>query len=159
MGLATSLTCPSRMTLKDRIAADMKAAMRARESERLEFIRMLRAAIQRREVDDRKELEEEEVLAVTQKLLKQSQDAASQFIDGGREDLAAKEERNIALLQEYLPEPLLDEEIDALISEAISATGALSPKEMGKVIGWLKPKVQGRADMGKISASVKNRLQ
>ncbi|HJP26150.1 MAG TPA: GatB/YqeY domain-containing protein, partial [Arenicellales bacterium] len=137
------------MTLKDRIAADMKAAMRARESERLEFIRMLRAAIQRREVDDRKELEEEEVLAVTQKLLKQSQDAASQFIDGGREDLAAKEERNIALLQEYLPEPLLDEEIDALISEAISATGALSPKEMGKVIGWLKPKVQGRADMGK----------
>ncbi|HJL65426.1 MAG: GatB/YqeY domain-containing protein [Arenicellales bacterium] len=147
------------MTLKDRIAADMKAAMRARESERLEFIRMLRAAIQRREVDDRKELEEEEVLAVTQKLLKQSQDAASQFIDGGREDLAAKEERNIALLQEYLPEPLLDEEIDALISEAISATGALSPKEMGKVIGWLKPKVQGRADMGKISASVKNRLQ
>ncbi|MDP7522544.1 MAG: GatB/YqeY domain-containing protein [Arenicellales bacterium] len=147
------------MALKDRIAADMKAAMRARESERLEFIRMLRAAIQRREVDDRKELEEEEVLAVTQKLLKQSQDAASQFIDGGREDLAAKEERNIALLQEYLPEPLLDEEIDALISEAISATGALSPKEMGKVIGWLKPKVQGRADMGKISASVKNRLQ
>ena len=147
------------MTLKDRIAADMKAAMRARESERLEFIRMLRAAIQRREVDDRKELEEEEVLAVTQKLLKQSQDAASQFIDGGRKDLAAKEERNIALLQEYLPEPLLDEEIDALISEAISATGALSPKEMGKVIGWLKPKVQGRADMGKISASVKNRLQ
>ncbi len=147
------------MTLKDRIAADMKAAMRARESERLEFIRMLRAAIQRREVDDRKELEEEEVLAVTQKLLKQSQDAASQFIDGGREDLAAKEERNIALLQEYLPEPLLDEEIDALISEAISATGALSPKEMGKVIGWLKPKVQGRADMGKMSASVKNRLQ
>jgi len=147
------------MALKDRIAADMKAAMRARESERLEFIRMLRAAIQRREVDDRKELEEEEVLAVTQKLLKQSQDAASQFIDGGREDLAAKEERNIALLQEYLPEPLLDEEIDALISEAISATGALSPKEMGKVIGWLKPKVQGRANMGKISASVKNRLQ
>ncbi|MBT59245.1 MAG: glutamyl-tRNA amidotransferase [Acidiferrobacteraceae bacterium] len=147
------------MALKDRIAADMKAAMRARESERLEFIRMLRAAIQRREVDDRKELEEEEVLAVTQKLLKQSQDAASQFIDGGREDLAAKEERNIALLQEYLPEPLLDEEIDALISEAISATGALSPKEMGKVIGWLKPKVQGRADMGKMSASVKNRLQ
>ncbi|MAG01548.1 MAG: glutamyl-tRNA amidotransferase [Acidiferrobacteraceae bacterium] len=147
------------MALKDRIAADMKAAMRARESERLEFIRMLRAAIQRREVDDREELEEEEVLAVTQKLLKQSQDAASQFIAGGREDLAAKEERNIALLQEYLPEPLQDEEIDALISEAISATGALSPKEMGKVIGWLKPKVQGRADMGKMSASVKNRLQ
>lgn len=147
------------MTLKDRIASDMKTAMRAKASERLEFIRMLRAAIQRREVDDRTELGEEEILAVTQKLLKQSQDAASQFMGGGREDLAAKEERNIALLQEYLPEPLENEEIDALITEAISATGATSPREMGKVIGWLKPKVQGRADMGKMSASVKNRLQ
>lgn len=147
------------MTLKDRIASDMKTAMRAKASERLEFIRMLRAAIQRREVDDRRELGEEEILAVTQKLLKQSQDAASQFMGGGREDLAAKEERNIALLQEYLPEPLENEEIDALITEAISATGATSPREMGKVIGWLKPKVQGRADMGKMSASVKNRLQ
>ena len=136
----------------------MKAALRSKDQARLDSIRMLIAAIQRREVDERIKLDDTQVMAVVEKMIKQSRDALTQFRQGGRADLADKEERDIAVWQAYLPSPLSEAEIDALIAEAIAATGAQSIKDMGKVVAGLKPKVQGRADMAAVSAKVKQRL-
>jgi uncharacterized protein YqeY len=146
------------MGLKDRITADMKEAMRAKDSARLETIRMLLAAIQRREVDERITLDDAQVLAVVEKLVKQGRDSVDQFTKGGRTDLVDKETAQIAILETYLPEQLGEAEIDALIDKAIADTGAGSMKEMGKVMGVLKPALQGRADMGAVSAKLKQKL-
>ena len=146
------------MDLKSRIADDMKSAMRAKDTPRLEAIRMIRAAIQRKEVDDQVTLDDQGVSGVIQKMLKQGRDAISQFEKGGREDLADKERHSVAVLESYLPEPLSDDEIDALISEALTTTGASEMRDMGKVMGWLKPRVDGRADMGSLSGKIKQKL-
>lgn len=145
-------------TLKEQIMADMKDAMRAKDKDRLGTIRLIQAAIKQREVDERIELGDEQVLAVLDKMVKQRRDSITQYNDAGREELAAKEEAELEVIQHYLPEALSDEEIDSLIEEAISASGAESMKDMGKVMGQLKPKVQGRADMGAVSARIKARL-
>jgi hypothetical protein len=146
------------MSLKERITQDMKDAMRSKEQVRLDSIRMLLAAIQRREVDERITLDDAQVMTVIEKQIKQSREAVEQFVKGGRADLADKENRDIALMQVYLPTPLSEAEIDALIAAAIAETGAVSIKDMGKVVAGLKPKLAGRADMAKVSAKVKDRL-
>lgn len=143
------------MNLKDRIAEDMKSAMRAKDTPRLETIRMLRAAIQRREVDEQVALDDDAVLAVVEKQIKQARDSIEQFRAGNRDDLADKEQASVAILSEYLPEPLSDEELDGMIRDAIANTGAESMKDMGRVMGELKPRIQGRADMARVSAKVK----
>ena len=145
-------------TLKERIVAEMKDAMRAKEVVRLEAIRLLRAAIQRREIDERTELGEEEVLAVVQKMIKQGRDSIEQFEKGGRDDLVQKETATLAVLESYLPEQLDDDKLAALIDQALTETDAQSIRDMGKVMGWLKTRVQGRADMGAVSASIKQKL-
>ena len=146
------------MSLKDQILADMKTAMRDKNASLLESIRMLRAAIQRKEVDDQIELDDDAVLAVLQKQIKQSQDAVKQFIEGERQDLAEKEQAHIDNLQSYLPEQLSDDEINALIDKAIADTGAAEMRDMGKVMGILKGQLQGRADMGAVSGKIKAKL-
>jgi hypothetical protein len=145
-------------TLKAQLTADMKEAMRAKEKDRLGTIRLVQAAIKQREVDERIELDDSQVLAVLDKMVKQRRDSITQYRDAGREELAAKEEAELSVIQQYLPAALSEAEIDALIDEAISASGAESMKDMGKVMGQLKPKVQGRADMGELSARIKARL-
>jgi uncharacterized protein len=146
------------MALKDRITEDMKTAMRAGDKERLGTVRLLLAAIKQREVDERITLDDGQVLAVIEKMIKQRREAISQFESGGRSDLVAKENAEIGVLQGYLPEQLTAAELDALISEAITATGATSIKDMGKVMGFVKPKAQGRTDMGALSARIKQKL-
>jgi uncharacterized protein YqeY len=145
-------------TLKDAIMADMKEAMRAKDKDRLGTIRLIQAAIKQLEVDQRTELGDEQVLAVLDKMVKQRRDSISQYNEAGRGELAAKEEAELEIIQKYLPEALSEAELDSLIDEAISSTGAESMKDMGKVMGQLKPKVQGRADMGEVSARIKARL-
>lgn len=144
--------------LKQRILDDMKSAMRQKDAVTLETIRMVRAAIQRIEVDERRELDDTRVLQVIQKLVKQCNDAAAQFGKGGREDLVAKEQANIRVMQGYLPEPLSDQELAELVRQAIAETSAGSVKDMGKVMGVLRPRVQGRADMGALSNRVRSQL-
>ena len=146
------------MALKDRITDDMKNAMRAGEKERLGTIRLALAAIKQREVDERITLDDSQVLAVLEKMIKQRREAVTQFEAGGRADLVSKENAEIALLQTYLPAQMSSAEIDALIAEAIAATGASSIKDMGKVMAHVKPKAQGRADMGALSARIKQKL-
>jgi uncharacterized protein len=146
------------MALKERITEDMKSAMRAGEKARLSTIRLALAAIKQREVDERISLDDGQVLAVLEKMIKQRREAITQFQSGGRADLVDKESAEILVLQGYLPAQLSDAEIDALIAEAIAATGAASIKDMGKVMGAVKPKVQGRADMGAVSARIKQKL-
>jgi uncharacterized protein YqeY len=146
------------MSLRDQINQDMKAAMRSKDEARLSAIRMLWAAIQRREVDERITLDDTQVLSVVEKTVRQSRDAVEQFLKGNRPDLADKENRDIAFWEVYLPAQASDEEVAKLVREAIAATGAVSIKDMGKVVGVLKPKLQGRADMGKVSALVKAQL-
>ncbi len=146
------------MSLKDGITADMKAALKAKDSARLGSIRLLQAAIQRKEVDERIELDDAQVLAVDEKLIKQSRDAIKQFVDAGRQELADKESADVAVWEKYLPEQLSDAEIDALVASALEETGAASMKDMGKVMGVLKPKLQGKADMGQVSAKIKAAL-
>mgnify|MGYP000247532006 CR=1 FL=1 len=146
------------MSLRDQINQDMKAAMRAKDELRLSAIRMLWAAIQRREVDERITLDDTQVLSVVEKTVRQSRDAVDQFLKGNRQDLADKEKRDIAFWEVYLPAQANETEIAKLIDEAIAASGASSMKDMGKVVAILKPKLQGRADMGKVSAAVKARL-
>lgn len=146
------------MSLKERITQDMKLALRARDQDRLRAIRLLQAAIQRHEIDERTTLDDGGVAATVQKLIKQSQDALEQFRKAGREDLAKREQDDIALWQSYLPEQLSDAELAQLITEAIAETGASSMKDMGKVMAVLKSKAQGRADMGKLGAQVKAKL-
>ena len=147
------------MTLKARIEQDMKSAMRAKDGVRLDAIRMLRAAIQRLEVDERIELDDQRVLAVIQKLIKQGQDAATQFQAGNRDDLVDKEQRQIDVFNTYLPDPLKDSEIDDLVRTAVADVGANSIRDMGKVMGILKPKLQGRVDMAVVSRKVQDSLQ
>ena len=146
------------MTLKERITEDMKAAMRASDKERLATIRMLQAAIKQREVDERITLDDAQVIAVLEKMVKQRKESVTQFEQGGRTDLADKEKAEIALLQDYLPAQLSEAEVDALIREAIAATGATTMKDMGKVMGAVKAKAAGRADMGAVSARIKAAL-
>ena len=146
------------MSLKARITEDMKAAMRSGEKDRLSCIRMLQAGIQQREVDERIELDDAQVLSVIDKMIKQRRESVTQFQAGNRADLVAKESAEIELLTGYLPAQLAASELDALIKEAIAETSATSMKEMGKVMGWLKPKVQGRADIGALSARIKAAL-
>jgi hypothetical protein len=146
------------MNLKDRITEDMKAAMRARQAERLSAIRMLLAAIKQREVDSRTETDDAAVLAIVEKLIKQRKDAITQFEAGGRADLVAKETAEVSVLAEYLPQQMSEAEVTAAIDAAISELGATGPAAMGKVMGLLKPRLAGRADMGQVSALVKNRL-
>jgi len=146
------------MSLRDQINQDMKAAMRSKDEARLSAIRMLWAAIQRREVDERITLDDTQVLSVVEKTVRQSRDAVEQFLKGNRPDLADKENRDIAFWEVYLPAQASDEEVAKLVREAIATTGAISIKDMGKVVGVLKPKLQGRADMGKVSALVKAQL-
>jgi uncharacterized protein len=146
------------MALKDRVTDDMKTAMRAGDKERLATIRLLLAAIKQREVDERITLDDGQVLAVIDKMMKQRREAITQFESGGRGDLVAKENAEIGVLQGYLPAQLTAAELDALISEAITATGAASIKDMGKVMGFVKPKAQGRTDMGALSARIRQKL-
>ena len=146
------------MTLKERITEDMKAAMRASEKERLSTIRMVQAAIKQREVDERIALDDAQVIAVLEKMVKQRKESIVQFEAGGRADLADKEKSEIALLQAYLPAQLSAAEVDAIIHEAIAATGAASVKDMGKVMAVVKAKAAGRTDMGAVSARIKAAL-
>ena len=146
------------MSLKARITEDMKAAMRAGEKDRLSCIRMLQAGIKQREVDERVDLDDAQVLAVIDKMIRQRRESVAQFQAGKRADLVAKESAEIELLSGYLPAQLGDAELAALVKDAIATTGASSMKDMGKVMGILKPKVQGRTDMGALSARIKSAL-
>lgn len=146
------------MNLKERINEDMKAAMRARDSERLGAIRMLQAAIKQKEVDERIVADDAAVLAIVEKLIKQRKDSIEQFTKAGRDELVAKESAELALLTAYLPQQMTDEELAAAVDAAIAETGASGIAAMGKVMGVLKPRIAGRADMGKASALVKQKL-
>ena len=145
-------------SLKERIQEETKAAMRAKDKARLATLRMINAAIKQREVDERTELNDEQVLAVLEKMLKQRRESVEQYRKAGREELAAKEEAEMAVIREFLPEPLSEAELDALIDAALAETGAQSLRDMGKVMGKLRPQVQGRADMAQVSAKIKARL-
>jgi len=146
------------MSLKDQILADMKTAMREKNASQLESIRMLRAAIQRVEVDDQTELDDSAVLSIVEKQIKQSKDAISQFVQGERQDLADKEQVHVDNLMAYMPEQLGEAEIAQAIEAAIASTGAESMKDMGKVMGMLKSQLAGKADMGAVSGLIKSKL-
>jgi uncharacterized protein YqeY len=146
------------MSLKERITDDMKAAMRSGEKERLGVIRMITSAIKQREVDERITLDDAQVLSVLEKMIKQRKESLVQFQAGNRPDLVDKENAEITLLQTYMPSQLSDAELDGLIADAIGATGAASIKDMGKVMGIIKQKAQGRADMGAVGAKIKAKL-
>ena len=146
------------MPLKARLTEDMKQALRAGDKPRLSVIRMALAAIKQREVDDRVELDDTAVLGVLEKMIKQRRESASQYRNGNRDDLADKEEAEIEVLSAYLPEPLSEEEIEALIDQAIESVGATDIKAMGQVMGKIKASGQGRVDMGAVSARVRARL-
>ncbi len=146
------------MSLKARIQDDMKSAMKAGDKARLGVIRLILAAIKQREVDERIELDDEQVLAVLDKMVKQRRDSIAQYTEAGREELAAAEQAEVEIIQEYLPEALSEDEIAAIVEQAIAETGASSMRDMGKVMGKVKPQVQGRADMGQVSALVKQKL-
>jgi uncharacterized protein YqeY len=144
--------------LKQRIQDDMKAAMKAAEKRRLGIIRLILAAIKQREVDERIELDDTQVLAVLDKMVKQRRDSIDQYTRANREDLAEQERYEIEVCQDYMPEAMSGEELAKLVDQAIVASGAASMKDMGNVMGVLRPKVQGRADMGNVSKLVKQRL-
>ena len=146
------------MTLKERITEDMKSAMRSGDKERLATIRLALAAIKQREIDERITLDDGQILAVLEKMIKQRKEAITQFESGGRADLVAKESAEITVLQAYLPAQMSDAELDALIAQAIGQTGAASVKDMGKVMAAVKAQAQGRADMGAVSARVRAKL-
>ena len=146
------------MSLKGQITDDMKSAMKAGDKDRLKVVRLAMAAIKQVEVDTREELDDAETLAVITKMVKQRRDSIEQYESGGREDLAAIERAEIEVLETYLPEQLSDEELTAMVDEVIAATGAESIRDMGKVMGQIKAKAAGRADMGAVSATVKERL-
>jgi uncharacterized protein YqeY len=146
------------MTLKERITEDMKGALRAGEKERLSTIRLALAAIKQREVDERITLDDGQVLAVLEKMIKQRREAITQFQAGGRADLVAKESAEVSILEGYLPARMSDAELDALIAGAIASSGATSAKDMGKVMALVKAQAQGRADMGAVSSRVKEKL-
>ena len=146
------------MSLKGKITEDMKSAMKAGDKDRLKVVRLMLAAIKQIEVDKRIELDDAAVLAVLAKMVKQRHDSIEQFEKGNREDLAKIERDEITVLNDYLPEPLAADELAAMVDEAIRATGANSIRDMGKVMGQIKAKAAGRADMGAVGATVKERL-
>jgi len=146
------------MTLRAQITEDMKAAMRAKDSARLSAIRLLLAAIKQREVDERRELPDADVLAVIEKMVKQRRDSIAQFTAGNRMDLVATEQGELDVLQAYQPQQMTDAEIDDAVAAAIASTGATGPAAMGKVMAELKGRLAGRADMSAVSARVKARL-
>ncbi len=146
------------MSLKQRISDDMKNAMRAKDTQRLGAIRLLLAAMKQREVDERIELDDGAVVAIVEKQLKQRKDSFSQYQSAGRQDLADQEAFEIEVLTAYMPQPLAAEEVAALIKQAVAETGAASPRDMGRVMAWLKPKLAGRADMNSVSGLVKSAL-
>jgi uncharacterized protein len=146
------------MSLKERIQQDMKDAMRAADKPRLATIRLILAAIKQIEVDERKDLDDTGITIVLDRMVKQRRESISQFEKAGRTDLVDQEAAELAIIQTYLPEPLSESELNALIDEAMAQTGASSIKDMGKVMALLKPKLQGRADMGAVSAMIKARL-
>ena len=147
------------MSLKDRITDDMKAAMRAKESDRLGTIRLLLAALKQKEVDERVTLDDAMVIAIVDKLIKQRKDSISQFAAAGRDDLVAKESAELTVLEAYLPTRLSADEIDAAVRAIVAELGAKGPGDMGKVMGAVKHKLAGQADMGLVSAAVKRALQ
>jgi len=146
------------MTLKSQIQEDMKSAMKAGDKDRLKVVRLLLAAVKQVEVDERVEMDDAAVLSVINKMVKQRRDSVTQFRDGGRNDLADIELAEIAVLEQYLPEQLSEDEIDTLIQKAIDESGAETIREMGKVMALVKSAAQGRADMGQVGARVKARL-
>ncbi len=146
------------MSLKDSITEDMKSAMKAGDKDRLKVLRLILAAIKQVEIDSRKELDDAAVLGVLDKMVKQRRDSVEQFTKGGRADLAAIEQDEIAVLESYLPAKMDDVELDALVDEVIAATGAKSIRDMGKVMGAIKARAAGRADMGAVGSRVKARL-
>jgi len=146
------------MSLKDKLTQDIKAAMKGGDKERLGVIRLVNAAIKQREVDERIMLDDAQVLSVLEKMLKQRRDSFEQFQKAGRNDLADKEHFEIGVIQGYLPAQLSAAEVDAIIATTISEAGATSAKDIGKVMGLVKPKVAGRTDMGKLSELVKSKL-
>lgn len=143
------------MSTLEQINANVKASMRAKDKARVKILRMITATVKQVEVDERIEVDEPRMLAILDKMVKQRRDAIAQFEAAGRDDLSAIEIAEVSIIQEFMPEPLSDEEIEEMIKAAISETGATSMKEMGKVMGILKPKVQGRADMGQLSSKIK----
>ncbi len=147
------------MTLKERIQEDMKNAMRAKDQRRLGVIRLLLAAIKQREVDERITLDDIQILSVIDKMLKQRRDSIAQFQNAGRQDLVDQESFEMTVLEDYLPEQLSDVEIENLINKALQETDAHSVKDMGKVMSILKPQIQGRADIAKVSKLIKNALE
>lgn len=146
------------MSLKARIQDDMKAALRAKDAARLSAIRLLLAAVKQREVDERIELDDQAIVSVVEKLVKQRRDAAAQYDDAGRAELATAERFEIEVLSAYLPAPLSAEEVDTEIAAAIAACGASSPADMGKVMNLLKPRLSGRADMAEVSRKLRQAL-
>ncbi len=146
------------MSLRQQITEDMKAAMRAKEAQRLAAIRLLLAAMKQREVDERIELSDEQVVAVIEKMLKQRRDSITQYEAAGRQDLADNEKFEVTVLQGYMPQALSEAEIEALVAAAVAASGAAGVKDMGKVMAAVKPQMAGRADMGKVSALIKSKL-
>jgi len=146
------------MALREQLNEDMKAAMKAREAEKLAALRLLLAAVKQREVDERITLDDAALIAIVEKEIKKRRESIAQYEKGQRQDLADKEKFEISVIEAYLPKQLSQAEIDAIVAEALAATGAKSPADMGKVMGVLKPKLAGKADMGKVSAMVKAKL-
>lgn len=146
------------MSIKQRIQDDMKTAMKSGEKARLGVIRLILAAIKQREVDERIQLDDAQVLAVMDKMVKQRRESIAQYTSAAREDLAMVESAEVTVIQHYLPQPLDEAEVDALIKSAMAETGAAAIGDMGKVMAWLKPKMQGRADMAAVSARIKAML-
>lgn len=146
------------MSLKDRIQDDLKQAMRDKNQTRIDTLRLLTAAIKQREVDERVTLDDTQVVAAVEKLIKKSRESIDQYEKGGRADLVAKEQADVAVWQVYMPQQLSATEIDKMIGDAIAASGATTIKDMGKVMGLLKPKIQGRADVAQVSAQIRARL-
>ena len=146
------------MSLKEKITNDMKDAMKAGDKDRLGVIRLILSALKQREVDERIVLDDSQILSVLDKMLKQRRESVTQFAQGNRPDLVAKEEAEIKVIQAYMPAQLSDAELDAMVAEAVAQTGAASVKDMGKVMGILKPKVAGKADMSAVSAKIKAKL-
>ena len=146
------------MPLKDQITTDMKVAMKGGDKDRLGVIRLILAAVKQRDVDERIVLDDAQVLGVVEKMIKQRRDSIAQFRAANREDLASKEEYEVGVIQAYMPAQLGAAEIDAIIAKAIADSGAASAKDMGKVIGLVRPQVAGKADMGAVSLAVKNKL-
>jgi uncharacterized protein YqeY len=146
------------MTLKEQITNDMKESMKSGQKERLAVIRLILAALKQKEVDERIVLDDAQVLAILEKMLKQRRESITQFTQGNRKDLADKEEAEVRIIQAYMPAQLSDAELDQLVAAAVTESGAASVKDMGKVMGILKPKVAGKADMSAVSAKIKAKL-